>query len=72
MRTTGAYLQENMGETGTEVGSIDVQLLLPGSVDVLAARAVDFDAAGGQFFADTDGKHILALTEDSRAIAKGA
>ena len=37
-----AYLKENVGETSAEVGSIDVELLLPWDVDVLAFGAVDF------------------------------
>lgn len=37
-------LEEDMGETSPEVGSINVELLLPWQVHVHAAGAVDFHA----------------------------
>lgn len=43
-----------MRETGSEVGAIDVDLLLTWDVDILAAWAVDFDAGSRQLFADSD------------------
>ena len=39
-----AYLEENMRETGTEVRSVDVELLLAWKVHVSTARTVDFHA----------------------------
>lgn len=43
-----------MRETRTEIGSIDIELLLSWSVNVLAPGAINFYAACGKFLADTD------------------
>jgi hypothetical protein len=65
-------LQENMRETGSEVRSVNVELLLSRDIDVLAARAVDFDSRGGEFLRHSNGQHIVAFTQNSWAITESA
>jgi len=59
-----------MRETGSEVCTIDIELLLSGQVNVDAARAVDFYTRSGKLFGDTDGQNMLPFAEDSRASSK--
>lgn len=43
------YLEENVGETCAKVGSVNVELLLTGQVDVDAAGAVHLDPRRREF-----------------------
>ena len=36
------YLEENMREAGTKIGTIDIKLFLTGQVNITAPRAVNF------------------------------
>ena len=59
-----------MRETGSEVCTIYIELLLSGQVNVDAARAVDFYTRSGKLFGNTDGQDMLPFAEDSRASSK--
>ena len=59
-----------MWEARPKVGAINVQLLLPRNVDVLAAGTVHLHPTGGQLFAHSDRQHVLPLAQDARARAE--
>lgn len=68
--TTMTYLEEHVRETGSEVGPVDIQLLLARYVDILTAGAVHFHSTRREFFAHANRQHILPFTQNSRARAE--
>ena len=65
-------LEEDVGKARAEVGAVDVELLLPRNVDVLAPGAVDFDPGGRKLLGNADGQHVLPFAEDAGAVAERA
>jgi hypothetical protein len=55
------YHQEDVGKGAAEVGPVDVVAFLLGHVNLLAARAIDFDSRCADFLTHTDGEGVLAL-----------
>ena len=66
------YFQEYVGKAGSKVRSVDVQLLLPGNVHILAPRTVHLYARGRKLFAYADRQHTLSLAKHSRAVSEAA
>lgn len=60
--------EENVREGRAEVSTVDVQLLLSGNVDVLAARTIHFYSGSGKFFADSNRKHVVPFAKYSWAV----
>ena len=59
-----------MRETSSEVGAVDIELLLSGQVNVDAAGAIDFHSRSGKFFRNADGENVLTFAEYSWAGSK--
>lgn len=70
--TKRAYLHENVWKACSEISAINIELLRPWYVHVLASRTVNLYARCRQLLGDPNGQHTLSLTEHSRAVAEGA